>query len=134
MGLMFLQQLLEEFKLVHLISKPLIPLMKLFGLPASASFLWIVGNTVGLGYGGALMVDLLKEGKLTKDETRIVNYHLSISHSLIEDTILFGTLGVNIFIILSVRIGFALVTVWTKRLLDSLFHSYKHRHAFQTNS
>ena len=122
-SLMILQRILLEFELIDKISKPLEPLMKLFGLPLNAPFLWIVGNVVGLAYGGAVMVDMVEQGKMTYEESNTVNYHLSISHSLLEDTILFVALGINIWIIVISRVTFAIAVVWIRRFIKYLFKS-----------
>ncbi|NDW11511.1 nucleoside recognition protein [Bacteroides sp. 214] len=116
-ALMILQRMLSEFKLIDIISRPLEPLMKLFGLPKDSSFLWIVGNVIGLAYGGAVMVDLVEEGKLTLKDSNVVNHHLAISHSLLEDTLLFVALGVNFWIIVSTRLLLAMIVVWGRRLI-----------------
>lgn len=117
--LMILQRMLDEYHLVDLISKPLTPLMKLFGLPRNSPFLWIVGNVVGLAYGGAVMIDLIEEGKISLEESNTVNYHLSISHSLLEDTVLFAALGISAWVIICTRLSFAIIVVWGRKLLQS---------------
>ena len=116
-SLMIFQRILSEFKLIDKLTKPLAPLMQIFGLPKHASLLWVVGNIVGLAYGGALMVDMIEEGQVTRKEADMVNHHLSISHSLLEDTILFVALGINIWVIIIPRLLFAMLVVWSKRLL-----------------
>lgn len=114
--LMILQRILSEFHLIEAISRPLRPLMRLFGLPEGPSpFLWIVGNVVGLAYGGAIMVDMVDEGKLSLRDGDTVNHHLAISHSLLEDTLLFVALGINWFTIIATRLLFAMLVVWGRR-------------------
>jgi len=120
-ALFILQRLLLEFELIEKMSKPLKPLMKLFGLPENSPFLWIVGNLAGLAYGGAIMVDMVKQGKLSLQDANTVNYHLSISHSLLEDTLLFAALGINLGIIVGTRLFFAFMVVWVRRGLYFLF-------------
>lgn len=116
-GLMILQRMLTEFHLIEVISRPLRPLMKVFGLPPSSPFLWIVGNLVGLAYGGAIMADMVEEGKLSLDDSNAVNHHLAISHSLLEDTLLFVALGINLWIIVGTRLLFAIIVVWGRKLI-----------------
>ena len=119
-ALMILQRVLSEFNLIDSISRPLRPLMRVFGLPNDSPFLWIVGNVVGLAYGGAVMIDLVEEGKLSLKDSNTVNYHLAISHSLLEDTILFVALGINWFIIIGTRLLFAMIVVWGRRFIIHL--------------
>ncbi|EGJ71024.1 nucleoside recognition domain protein [Bacteroides coprosuis DSM 18011] len=119
-ALMILQRILIEFNWIERISKPLVPLMRIFGLSDNAPFLWIVGNVVGLAYGGAVMVEMIEDGKVTKKEADMVNHHMAISHSLLEDTVLFVALGINIWVIIITRVSFAIIVVWSKRLFDIL--------------
>lgn len=110
--LMVLQRLLEEYNLFTVISRPLYPIMRVFGLSANSSFLWIIGNVVGLAYGGAIMIDLTENGKLNKKEADLVNHHLAISHSLLEDTLIFVALGIGLWWIVITRLTLAFFVVW----------------------
>lgn len=121
--LMILQRILIDFNGIEILSKPLKPLMKICGLPDNASFLWIVGNIVGLGYGSAIMIDMVKDGHISYKDANTVNWHLAICHSLLEDTILFTLIGINIWVILYTRIGLAIAVVWIRKLFYVLkFH------------
>ena len=66
-GLMILQRLLEEFGILKWISSLLGPGMQLLGLPRQVAFLWVVGNTLGLAYGSAVLMDYARQGKLSGD-------------------------------------------------------------------
>jgi hypothetical protein len=112
-----LYNLLEKYRLIPHLSKGIEPLLKLFGLPAATGFLWLIGYIVGLAYGGAMMMDQMKEGKVTRRDASLLNYHLAVSHSVLEDNLLFVALGVSIWWILGVRFVLAWVVVWVRRLL-----------------
>ena len=114
--LMVTYRLLEEYNLINRLSKSIEPILKFFGLPTSTAFLWLIGYIVGLAYGGALMIDQMKEGKVTKAEGSLLNYHLAISHSVLEDNLLFVALGVSIWWILATRLIAAWIVVWLRRL------------------
>lgn len=118
-GIMFFQKLLAEFKLYDLIIKYISPLIKAMGLPVKTAFLWIVGNIVGLAYGGAIMIEETEQGQITKEDTNILNHHLAISHSTLEDTLLFVAIGVPIFWILVPRVALAIMVVWTVRAINN---------------
>lgn len=115
--LMILQALLREFRLIELLTKPLSPILKTMGLPASTSFLWIVANTLGLAYGAAVMVEEINQGRITKRDADLLNYHVAISHSNLEDVLLFAAIGVSIPWMLAPRILIAVVAVWLRRWL-----------------
>ena len=108
-------RLLEEYNLINRLSKLIEPVLKFFGLPKSTAFLWLIGYIVGLAYGGALMIDQMNEGKVTKTEGSLLNYHLAVSHSVIEDNLLFAALGVSFWFILATRLIVALIVVWLRR-------------------
>jgi hypothetical protein len=112
--------LLQEYNLIPRLSKAVEPLMKFFGLPTSTTFLWLIGYIVGLAYGGALMIDQMREGKVTRTEADLLNHHLAVSHSVIEDNLLFVALGVSFGLILGVRLTLAWIVVWIRRGILSL--------------
>ncbi|HUI32513.1 MAG: nucleoside recognition protein [Dysgonamonadaceae bacterium] len=130
-ALMITYRLMEEYNLINRLSKSIEPILKFFGLPQSTGFLWLIGYIVGLAYGGALMIDQMKEGKVTKAEGSLLNYHLAISHSILEDNLLFVALGVSIWWILVTRLIAAWIVVWLRRL----FLNFKSRliHKFAVN-
>lgn len=49
--LLVLQRLMSELGVLRWLERPFYPLLRLMGLPASSSFLWLVANTLGLSYG-----------------------------------------------------------------------------------
>ena len=120
-GLMILQRLLEEFGVLKWISSLLGPGMQLLGLPRQVAFLWVVGNTLGLAYGSAVLMDYARQGKLTGTEADLLNYHLAISHSQLEDPLLFAVLGLPVVWLIVPRILLAFIVVWLKRLADFIF-------------
>lgn len=114
-GLMVLQRVLDDLGIMYLLVKPLRPVMLFFGLPENASYLWLVGNVLGISYGSAMMLDLEDSGQITKDEANEVNYHLIMNHSMLEDTLVFAASGVSAFWILSTRMLFAFLLVWGRK-------------------
>ena len=114
-GLMILQRLLEEFGVLRILSTMLSPLMRLFGLKPDVAFLWLVGNTVGLAYGSAIMMDYAKTGKLVHQEADLLNYHLAISHSQLEDPLLFAVMGLPVMWLIFPRVVLAIIVVWIRR-------------------
>ncbi len=114
-GLNLLQSILREFGVIRLLNYPLRPFMKLFGLAHTTSFLWIVANCVGLAYGGALMVDEIGKGEVDPEEANRLNTHIAVSHSLLEDTLLFLSIGIGWFWLLVPRLALAILWVWIRR-------------------
>ena len=115
-ALSILQRLLSEFGVIRWLSKFMRPVLAVFGLPAKTSFLWIVANTLGLAYGAAVMIDETESGKITKQDVDLLNHHIGISHSNLEDVILLASVGALAVWMLFSRWAFSFLLVWELRL------------------
>lgn len=113
--LLILQKILNEFGLIQWILKPFTPLLRMMGLPANTGFLWMVAYTLGLSYGGAIMISESVEGKLSREDADLLNHHIAISHSQLEDPLLFVAIGYNMGILVLPRILLSIVYVWIRR-------------------
>lgn len=109
------QRLLEEFRIMDLLSRLFAPLMRFLGLPAKASFLWIVINVVGYAYGAGIVVAEIESGRMKPRDGDLFNHHAAVCHSLLEDTVLFLALGLPLFWLTLPRLAMAAVVVWAER-------------------
>lgn len=119
--LMMLQRLLEEFHIMDAISRICAPMMKFMGLSKDCSFLWFIANIVGLTYGSAILIEQIDEGKLSRSNARMLNDHLAISHSLLEDTLIFVAVGASLLWITIPRVLLAIAVVWSIRGVSAIF-------------
>jgi len=119
--LSILQRLLSEFGVIRWIAKILKPVMLFFGLPAKTAFLWIVANTMGLGYGAATMIEEADRGKISKEDADLLNHHICVSHSNLEDVILLIAVGAMAWWLLLSRWAMSFLLVWELRLEKRLF-------------
>ncbi|MGM9774129.1 MAG: nucleoside recognition domain-containing protein [Candidatus Egerieousia sp.] len=110
-----LQQILNEFGIMKVLTKFLKWPLKIFGLPEDTSFLWIVANTLGLAYGAAVMFQEKEKGVMSEREIKLLNSHIGISHSNLEDLILFASVGGIWWVMLLTRWVGSLVLVWEER-------------------
>ena len=115
-ALNILQRLLSEFGVMRVISIALTPLMYFFGLPAKTSFLWLVANIVGLSYGAAAMLDEIDRGAISNRDVRLLDSHIAVSHSNLEDLSLMAAIGGLWWVMLLIRMAMAIVLVWEQRL------------------
>ena len=115
-ALTLLQRILSEFGIIEHIANFLKPVMVFFGLPPRTAFLWLVANTLGLAYGAAVLIDQAETGTTTKEENDILNHHIGVSHSNLEDLLLFTALGGNFLWMLLSRWAMSLVLVWERRI------------------
>lgn len=115
-GLSLLQSFLVEYGLTQRIGKYMTPVLAFFGLPADTGFLWIVANTLGLAYGAAVMIEEGKSGRLSRKEIDLLNHHICISHSNLEDIFLYLSVGAMAGWMLFSRWALSLLLVWERRL------------------
>lgn len=110
-----LQKILTEYGIIEYISRFLKPVMIFFGLPEKTAFLWLVSNTLGLAYGAGIMIDEAEKGETTKEENDLLNCHIGISHSNLEDLLLFTAAGGAYLWMLLSRWCMSFLWVWMFR-------------------
>jgi len=113
--LLIFQRILDEFGWMSAIEKPLSPFMKLMGLPGSTTLSWVVANLIGLSYGSAIMIDESEKGKMSHKDADLLNHHIALSHSQLEDPLLFLTLGYAIHWLMWPRLILAILAVWLRK-------------------
>lgn len=114
-GLMILQRWLAEFGWLHRLARWLRPVLAVLGLPRSTAFLWLVANCMGLAFGAAVMLEHVRAGDISRADLRLFHCHAAISHSLLEDTLLFVAVGVSAAWIIWPRLLLAAAAVWLCR-------------------
>ena len=87
------------------------PILRLSGLDERAAPITTVGVLLGLSYGGALIIEEAKKNNFDAKTRLLALSWLSLSHSLIEDTLLIMALGANIWIVLVGRVLMTLVVM-----------------------
>ncbi|MFW6387796.1 MAG: nucleoside recognition domain-containing protein [bacterium] len=113
--LMVTVQLLRRLGVIETLAKFLAPLMRVFGLPVQTSFLWLVCNLLGITYGSAVLLEEERSGRLTAADGDLLNHHVSISHSILEDTLVFVAVGAPLLWISVPRLILAALAVWLRR-------------------
>jgi Fe2+ transport system protein B len=111
MGLMILLELMKAFNLIRPIVKTLNPVLWTMGLSKRVGMLWLTATVFGLSYGGAVIVEEVKDGNLTKNELTKLHFSIGVNHSLIEDPALFLSLGLSPFWLWVPRLFIAILTV-----------------------
>lgn len=109
--LVVLLRVIRLFQLDRLIHVLLAPVLPLLGLTNKAVNIVLVGMTLGLTYGGGLLIQESKQGLLDVRELFFSVCLLLICHSLIEDTLLVLLLGADIYGVLGLRVLLSLVLI-----------------------
>ena len=116
--------LIEIFKYIgiqRLIELSLKPFLNLIGVGERASTIAVVGVTLGIGFGGGLLIQEVKSGKIKYKDVFGVIILIGMLHSVIEDTGLVSLMGANIFITLLLRCILTLLCVY---LILKIFSNY----------
>ena len=107
--LMTFLKLLKVSGIENLIASALQPLLRLIGLSKNTTSITIIGALLGIIYGGGLLINEAKSGKVNKTEIFGSLTLLALMHSMIEDTILIMLMGAHISGALLFRMLFALL-------------------------
>ncbi|WP_328515311.1 hypothetical protein [Marinobacterium marinum] len=101
------------------------PLLKLIGIAPNALSITLIGMTLGLAYGGGLLIREAEKGDIDPADIFCAISLLGLCHSLIEDTLLVLLLGADLSGILWARLAFALVMIaLCSRLLPRFRRQY----------
>lgn len=103
-GLLILLDILERAGITRRVTGSLTPLLRFSGLDARAAPVTTVGVMLGLTYGGALIIEESARQNFSPRTRSLALAWLSLSHALIEDTLLVVALGADIWIVLVGRV------------------------------
>ena len=106
-----IQSTLRRFNLIEKMKRPVAPIMAILGLPTSTSILWIIANTLGLAYGGMAIVDELEKGDVSLGDVRLMNSSIAVTHSLLEDSFVFLSIGVGVIWVVIPRTIMSIIVV-----------------------
>lgn len=107
--LIILLRLLKFLKIEHLMSLLMVPFLKVLRVSRDAANLAVIGITLGLSYGGGLIINESQKGRLTKHDAVITVLLLNLVHSIFEDTALILLLGADLNMILWGRVIFSII-------------------------
>jgi hypothetical protein len=109
--LMFGLKLLRVLGIERLMGIILRPFLWVFGIGKEATSFAIIGITLGLSFGGGLIINEAKKGEIPARDVFSTIILLGLLHSLIEDTLLIMLLGADFISIFWGRLLFVVVFV-----------------------
>ncbi len=115
--LLLLLDLLDRSGITQRITRMLEPLLRVSGLDAQVAPVTTVGVLLGLTYGGGLIIEQAREQNIPPRPRFLALAWLSLSHGLIEDTLLMLAMGGDLMVIL---VGRLLLTLLIVALLAKL--------------
>ncbi len=128
-GLVTVIRFLDYIHFTRLLIWMLNPLFRLLGIGKEAASITIVGLTMGLAYGGTLIIREVRNRGIPQKDVFFSLTLMGIAHSLIEDTLLMLLLGADLSGILLARLLFSLMCVFLLfKIWAYLPSKYVHRY------
>lgn len=119
--LMVVMEVLKDLNVLEKLAKKLSPIAKFLNISNEAVFPLIIGLIFGLAYGAGFIIESAEEYNLSKKDLYILMIFLVACHAVFEDTLLFVTVGVNLWFLLIVRLLVAIViTRIASRVLNKI--------------
>ncbi|ADY56321.1 nucleoside recognition domain protein [Syntrophobotulus glycolicus DSM 8271] len=117
-------QVLKDINAIARLSGVLKPFTRAIGVDDKTGIPLMAGIMFGIAYGAGVIIQTAKEENLGKKDLYLATIFLVSCHAVVEDTLVFLPLGINVVYLLLIRIAFALiVTVFMSRLWKKGFAS-----------
>jgi hypothetical protein len=129
LSLLFIVRLLTWLRITDLLTRILEPVLRMMGMSKDAAPITIIGMTMGIGYGGGLIIREAQSATLSKKDIFFSLSFMGLMHSMIEDTLLMLLLGGHISGVLIFRFLFAMLVIFVtvrlmRRVSDRTFSRY----------
>lgn len=127
--LLFIVRLLTWLHVTDLLARILKPVLRMMGMSKDAAPITIIGMTMGIGYGGGLIIREAQSCTLSKRDIFFSLSFMGMMHSMIEDTLLMILLGGHVSGVLVFRFLFAVLVIFVlvklmKQVSDTAFNRY----------
>jgi len=105
------------------------PLFQFIGMAKEATNITVIGFTIGLAYGGGLLIREAQSGRIDKQNIFASISLLGICHSLIEDTLLVLIIGADFYSVVFIRLFLSIMVIAalvrsTRRLSPSMVDKF----------
>lgn len=129
-SLLLLMRILTRIGITQIMIRCLNPVLRLLGIGPSATTITIVGMTLGIAYGGGLIIQEAVSGHTDRRDVLFCLSLMGLCHSIIEDTLVIAIFGGHFSGIFWVRIVLSLLVIFllvklvsriSERTLDSFF-------------
>lgn len=110
--LMAMLRILKKVGITDLMTRLLEPVLALLGMGRQAAPITIIGMTLGLSYGGGLIIQEARSGGLSRRDLFCSLALMGLCHGLVEDTLLMLLLGGHLSGIFWGRLVFSLLAIF----------------------
>ncbi len=110
-SLVGLMRLLDALGVTRFFETALMPFLRLMGIGRAAATITVIGLVMGLAYGGGLILHEVQAGRVKRRDVFSALSLMSLSHALIEDTLLMYLIGATLWGTFVGRLVFSLAVV-----------------------
>jgi hypothetical protein len=107
--LMFAIQAMRDLGVLDRFASLMRPLMSPFGIPPRGAVTMAGGLFFGLAFGAGVILQQVREQGFTKRELTLMVLFLCACHAVVEDTLVFVPLGINVLPLLLIRVTSAIL-------------------------
>jgi spore maturation protein SpmB len=111
-GLIILLDILKRVGIINKINNLLEPVLRILGIGKDVIPITVVGMTLGLAYGGGLIINSVNRDGLKKRDVLYALFLMALCHSVIEDSLLLISIGAHYTGVFIFRICFALIITY----------------------
>jgi len=131
-GLIIIIDILKRVGVIDKINRWFYPVLRLLGIGKEVIPITVIGMTLGLAYGGGLIINEVQQTTLERRNVLYALMLMSLSHSVIEDSLLMIAIGARISGVLVFRFIFTLVMIyifvkisknWSEKRMEKWFYS-----------
>ncbi len=130
--LLFILRLLTWLRIMELLTRIFKPILRVMGMSRDAAPITIIGMTMGIGYGGGMIIREARSGSLSRQDILFSLSFMGLMHSMIEDTLLMIFLGGHVSGVLIFRFLFAMAVIFVMvKLMKSVSETTFNRYFFR---
>ncbi len=110
-SLVGLMRFLTRLGVTKVFETALLPFLRLMGIGGAAATITVIGLVMGLAYGSGLILLDVQQGRVERRDVFSAISLMSLSHALIEDTLLMYLIGASLWGTFVGRLAFSLAVV-----------------------
>jgi len=131
-GLIILIDILKRVGIIEKVNRWFYPVLRVLGIGKEVIPITVIGMTLGLAYGGGLIINEVQQTKLERRNVCYALMLMSLSHSVIEDSLIMIAIGARVSGVFVFRFIFTLIVMyffvkitqsWSEKRMEKWFYS-----------
>jgi spore maturation protein SpmB len=131
-GLIIIMDILKRIGVIDKVNRWFYPVLRFLGIGKEVIPITVIGMTLGLAYGGGLIINEVQQTKLERRNVLYALMLMSLFHSVVEDSLIMISIGASFTGVFVFRFIFALVVMfvfvrvtkkWSEKRMGRWFYS-----------